>query len=307
MEPNNQNSQEIDLLSIFKKIKQSFDSLGIKIFQFCQFLFRNIFIILIILALGIGIGYFWQQNSDQIYKHEIVVVPNFGSTTFLYNQVEGFSSKHFENISSIEVEPIVDIYNFSKERYSNLELLKILENQDIKINKYSAESNIEKFYRYHLLTIYSSKTDKNGSIVNQFLNQLNKDSYFNSRQKVEKENISNQINQTILSIEGINKILQTLGSTEETGGNVNISNYTEIHQLINTKRTMMEDLDKLGIQQLESSEVVFKASEITNIRENSINKMIVLPFLFLILYFLIVLILSWFKKYRALYEAKLEQ
>jgi len=307
LEPNNQNSQEIDIVVLLKKIRHAFDSLGIKIFQFCQFLLRNIFIILIIIALGIGVGYLWQQNSNQIYKHEIVVVPNFGSTTFLYNQVKGFSSKHFEDISSVEIEPIIDIYAFSKERYSNLELLKILEIQDIKAGEYTEESNVEKFYRYHLLTIYSTKTDTNGSIVNQFLNKLNNDHYFLDRQKVEGKNISNQINQTNLSIEGINKILQTLGSVEEASGNVNIANYTEIHQLINTKKSMLEDLDNLEIQQLESSKIIFNASEITNIRENSINKMIVLPFLFLGIYFLFVLMLSFFKKYKRLYQVKLGQ
>lgn len=307
MESNNQNSQEIDIFMLFKKLRNVLDALGIKMFQFSQFLFRNIVIILIIIGIGIGVGFFLQKNSNQIYKHEIIVVPNFGSTTYLYNQVKGFSQKQFEDILSVEIKPIIDIYAFSKERYSNVELIKTFEDQDIKMNKYSEESNIEKLYRYHLLTIYSNKIDDRGSVINQFLNKLNSDTYFVDRQKVEQENISNQINQTTLSIEGINKILQTLGSAEESAGNVNISNYTEIHQLINTKRTMMEDLSNLKIYQLENSKIIFNASEITNIRESGINKMIASPLLFLGIYFLIVLVISFFKKYKSLYEAKSEQ
>lgn len=290
------NNQDIDLMVLFKLIQKGLDKIGYKIYRFFRFIIKNIFVILGVIALGILVGYFLNANQKQTYQHQLVVTPNFGSVTFLYNEVDKFKSNN-SSIKSVKIEPIVNIYEFSKERWANLELMKYLDLQDININKYTEKSNVEKFYRYHLLTLISDEKDLNGSVITTFLNKVNTNPYFLERQKVEIKNISSQILETEITIQNINKILNALGTPEEKSTGVNVSSYPELHQLINTKKNMFDDLSNLKVYQIENSKVIYTTSKISNIKIDKINKVILTPIIFLFIYFFIYILISFYKKY----------
>jgi hypothetical protein len=293
---NENRNQDLDLIGLFQLIGKGFDKIGYKIYSTIKFLLKNIFYILGIVVIGAIIGYLLDQNSTPRYKHEVVVVPNFGSVTYLYNEIDQFKSNN-SPIKSVKIEPIVNIYEFSKERWSNIELMKILEQQDIKINKFDEKSNVEKFYRYHLLTIYSEEKDSLGSIINSILNKINSNPYYLERQKIEKENLALQIVETTKTIESINQILNSLGTAEKSSSGVNVSSYPEIHQLINTKKTIFEDLNNLKTFQIENSQIIYETSKIVNVEEKGFSKMILLPIVLLVFAFIIYKIFSLYKKY----------
>jgi len=204
------NNQDIDIFQLFKLIGNAVDNLGFKVFKFFKFIIKNIFVLIGLIIIGTAIGYFIDQNKKPSFRHEIIVTPNFGSNTLLYKEVEEFKSDS-SIISSVQIEPIIDMYNFSKERWSNMDFMKLLFQQDIKIDKFTEESNVEKIYRYHLLTINSKEEDVDGSVINTFLDKINKDPYYISRRNIENSTIQSQIAEAENSINNINQILNTLG------------------------------------------------------------------------------------------------
>lgn len=288
-------SQEIDLNYLSKKAFSLFDYVGYLVFLFFRFLLKNAIVIIVLIVSGAIIGYFLDRNSDNLYKHEIIVVPNFGSNSYLYNTLKNLELGNTP-IKSIEIEPILDVYQFIKEDWANLEIAKYLSENNIQFAKYEPESDVEKMYRYHLMTVVTSKRDDGGKIVDSLLNELNKDSYFLDRQKIEQENTKVLILGLQRNLESIDQILTKIG-TPGTNSDLNIEMYSEINNLINSKKPTAMDLNKFKIYQLEQTKVIYPASKMLNIKEGKIRKMILLPVLLVGIYLMGCIVLNFFKKY----------
>ncbi|MGB3452317.1 MAG: hypothetical protein WBA59_00665 [Moheibacter sp.] len=284
-------SQEIDLFSIMKRIGNSFDRLGLSIYRFINFLIRNILIILGLIVVGFVIGYFIDNNKEPKYSHKIVVAPNFGSLENLYNEVDNMNLSKTP-ISSMEIEPIIDIYEFSKDRWSNGELLKTLYTNNYFIDKYKPGSNVERFYRYHLLTIVTNRKDIGNKIIDSLLNNFNKGEYFLERQKVERLNREKEITELESSVSLINGILEKLGSSEIPSSNLNVEMYSDLNSIIGSKKNIVEEISRSKVIQIEQSKTIFDVSRVTNIKENQISKKIQIP----ILLFVLFLFFSSFKR-----------
>ena len=294
----NPTEKDVDLFYLIKKIGDLFDRFGYFIYRFFLFVKRNLVIILLLLAVGIGGGYFLDTLRKDDYRHEIIVVPNFGSTTYLYDYIDAISLKD-SPIKSINIEPIVNVYDLVKERYNNLELIKEFSSSDINYSKYEKNSGVEQFYRYHLLTIYTDESNEVDQIINNLLVELNNDSYYIDRQKVEIKNTEKLIQELNLSIDNINKILEKFSSSEIKSGGVNVENYSELNELVNVKKNMMDELNRWKISTIEQEKVIYDAARITNIKENKISLMLVLPVVLLLSFFGIVILKSFFKRYEA--------
>src|SRR5690606_12285595 len=214
---NNQGSQEIDLSYLSKKTVSFFDGLGYSLYKFCRFLWKNIIILAILIVVGAVAGYFLDKKYGERYKHEVIVVPNFNSTSYLYGKIK--NSKFTEGpITKVEIEPIVDIYQFINEGYNNLEIAKYLSENNLQLTKYEEDSDVEKFYKYHLMTVYTNEEDPNAKIVKDFINELNRDEYFLALQKIEQKNLEREIEEYDSTIREVNKIFAKLGSPSEKTG-----------------------------------------------------------------------------------------
>ena len=80
-------NQEIDLSQISKKISKGFQNLGGFIFNCIHFFIKNAVIVILLFIIGAGLG-FYLDKTQKSYNHEIIVIPNFGSTDYLYGKVE---------------------------------------------------------------------------------------------------------------------------------------------------------------------------------------------------------------------------
>lgn len=297
------NPQEIDLFVIFKRIGSAFDRMGLAVYRFVRFLMRNYIIISIIIIGGLAAGYFLDQNKKELYSHEIVVVPNFGSLEYLYNKVENANLKGTP-IKSMEVEPIVDVYEFSKERWVNTELLKTLYTNNVFIDKYKEGSNVEKFYRYHLVKVITKKRDIDNKIIDSLLDDMNKGIFFSDRQKVEKVSREREIAEFKTSINYINGILEKLGSASIPSANLNVEMYSDLNNLIGSKRSMVEDIGKNEISLIEQSKVIYDTSRVTNIKVKETSKLVSLPFNLFLLFLLFSLLRKLFFRYRKIEAEK---
>jgi hypothetical protein len=296
MESNTNSTQEIDLSYLSKKTANLFDNLGYSIYQFIKFLLKNIWIILGLVVVGAAIGYFLDNRSEEVYKHEVIVIPNFNSTSYLYNSIENMKFKD-SKITNAQVAPIIDIYQFIQERYQNLEIAKYMSENNIQVDKFTDKNAVEKLYRYHLLTVYTKGEDKSGKIIDSLLNKLNSDPYYLSRQKIEQRNLQLTISELGKSIESVNTILNKIGQSSSSG-ELNIEMYSELNNLINSKKSLVDDNNKAQVYQLEQSKIIYDSARVMNIKDSSVPKMIVLPILLFALFIVGNILFRLFNKYK---------
>ena len=212
---NKQNNipEEIDLGIFFLKINKFFSNFPFAVFKGIVFIKNNFIIILILFVLGSGLGSFIDKYNST-YDNQIIVTPNLSSVDYLYNKIDLLSSKLKENdkvffksigvnseiISSIEIEPIIDVYSFindskpvvNVQNTQNFELVKLL-SESGDINKVIKDKTTSKNYPNHLIHILTTDQIKNEEIVKPILNFLNTDEYLNQLLKISRENINIKI------------------------------------------------------------------------------------------------------------------
>src|SRR5690606_7450702 len=103
---NKKQAQEIDLYFLWRKLTKTIDSLGYFFVRCLHFLRKNALVLLGLIVIGVVGGYFLDSRKGIIYKHEIILVPNFGSATYLYENIKTKTIEEGSNIVSIEIAPI---------------------------------------------------------------------------------------------------------------------------------------------------------------------------------------------------------
>ena len=154
------NSQEIDLVYLAKKIKDFFLSIGFSILRLINFIIRNKIIVISLSILGIAFGIYFDIKSKNNFKTEVVVVPNFDSVDLLYGEVENFKSNLNSNklkydflndVVDIKVESIENISSVLVDK-DNLEIVKVLTSNGQDLSKILKDDVYKKNYKYHLIT-----------------------------------------------------------------------------------------------------------------------------------------------------------
>jgi len=293
---NSNESQEIDLSYLSKKTASLFDHIGFSLFRFFKFLLKNAIVLSILIVVGAVVGYFLDKNSDDLYKSEIIVVPNFNSNSYLYNKVKNLELKNTP-ITSVKIEPILDIYQFIKDEWNNLEVAKYLSENNIQLNKFSPDSEVQKLYRYHLMTVVTKRKDVGGKIIDSLMNEFNKDKYFEERQKIEIENTKNLITELSNSLASVDQILGRIGTSGAASGEVSIEMYSELNNLISSRRSTILEINKNKILQLEQSKIIYPSSKMLNIKESVFPKTFVLPVVLIGLFLVFSLFKNFYEKY----------
>ena len=305
--------QEVDLAIIGQKITQFFDSLGHRIFSGLLFIKKNVLIIIMLFIVGAVLGYFIDKNNNS-YSSQIIVAPNFESTDDLYAKINLLKSRILEQdsvflkqigiqnhkkIGSIEIEPVVDIYNFvnnnatvanNGQNSQNFELVKLLA-EDSDIKKVIKDDLTSKNYKYHKIKISSDGKVDDKKQIEPILNYLNHSEYFAAIQKQFVENVKIKIAQNQVSINQIDALLNQFAATTNNNKNDKLVYYNENNQLneiIKNKDALINENGELQIKLINKKRVLTKVSiSINEKNSKDLNgKMVtVLPIFFLFLFF----------------------
>lgn len=316
---NNQEDQEIDLSQISRKIGNFFEWISERIFSGLMFFIKNKIIVAILLVLGISIGWYLDKTQKN-YNHQIIVTPNFGSNDYLYSKINLLNSKIKENdtvflkgngfvnakdIKSIEVEPIIDVYQFTAANPQNFELLRLM-SEDGDLNKIIEDEITSKNYPFHQLLINSSKKVTNEGFVNPLLNYLNISDYFLKVQN-EKINITKvRMNENDSIIKQIDYVLKSfknnLNKNERSSNLVYFNENTQLNDIIKTKTDLIAEQGSLRLDLIDYEKIIKEVSIVTNIQNTkSINgKMkFIVPFMFMLLFILSRLFIGFYIKQAA--------
>ncbi|WP_309640199.1 hypothetical protein [Flavobacterium sp.] len=322
-----QESQEIDLALLSKKISGVFKSINRSIFLIIQFFIKHILLLGILILVGLGIGIYLDINQ-KVYNNEIIVRPNFESTDYVYSKIELLKSKikdrdtvflksigiqNPSKISNIQIAPIIDIYKFisttsSKDNDQNFQILKLLaESSDIKT--IVSEKTTSKNYAFHKISFSTKSLTSRKEIIDPLLKYLQDNEYYTKIKNEYIQNNNTKIEQSKVIIEQIDGLLNNF--SKESNGNLKsdkliyYNENTQLSDIIQTKRELISEISRIKLDNQTTDKIVKENSTTINIlNTKSINGKLkfVLPILFVSIYFMIFLFINFYKKQSSIYS-----
>lgn len=311
--PQNNDSQEIDLSQISRKIGGFFDGIIFNIFRTIFFLKRNIILVGILLVIGVGLGYFMDKKLKS-YDNQIMVMPNFESTDYLYSKVGLLNSKIKEGdtvflksivgvknpkkIGLIEINPITDVYKFIKDKDINFEMIKLMA-EDGDIKKIIQENTTSKNYPFHLITFSTSEATSFDKTVNPILNYLNQSDYY---AKIQKEYLNNvrikmiENDSIITQINGfLNSFSNTVNASQKSDKLVYYNENSQLNDVIKTKDQLVyeQGLHRLELVNLDK---IIKDSSVTINSKNTTGLNGKMKFIIPLFFILVLVLLKIFGK-----------
>ncbi|WP_035668983.1 hypothetical protein [Flavobacterium sp. 83] len=316
-EPNNQEDQEIDLSQISKKIRILFQEFNTFLFRCIQFFVKNAIVVSILALVGVSLGIFL-DHTQKAYNHQIIVMPNFGSTDYLYSKIELIESKIKEGdtvflkevvgikkpkqITKIEINPIVDVYKFIENKPENFELIKLIaEDGDI---KKTVEDNLtSKNYTFHKLSFITGKLTSNNETVEPLLNFLNNTDYYKKIQKGVVNNIQIKMVQNDSIISQINAVLNgfsnRMNGATKSDKLVYYNENTQLNDIIKTKEGLINEQGTNRLSLISLDKIIKENSSTLNIKNSSsVNGKLkfVLPILFILCFILLQMFIAFYRK-----------
>lgn len=311
MSTNSQN-QEIDLGQIGTGIKNLFNGIINSIFDFIFFVKKKIIVVVVLFVLGVVLGILLDKKHSYIQK--MILIPNFGSNEYLYNKISLLESKlkekdvvffksiginNIDEIGKFEIKPINGIYNFinSKENTLNFEFIRLMA-EDGNIEKIIKDDVTSKNYYQHELVINTSRAYKKSELIDPILKYLQDSEHFNKLQTVYKKNVEEKIAFNNLLIKQIDDLVASYSQNKPTS-NVVISENSGLSEIINKKDEIIKENQYTMLHYIEYDKIIKDQSIVSNQINTSgaNNKMkLILPFLFVFLYFVGFLFNNLYKK-----------
>lgn len=294
-------NEEIEL-SVFL---QGFRNFGVSLlkllFQALSF-YRKYIIVVIVLVVGGAVGgYFMDDSFKKNYKNEVIVIPNFGSTEYLYTSIEMINSKlknkdleffdaikfdDAKSIREITIAPVKDVYSLVTKEKTNIDVFKLLAEKG-DIAKITSELNTSQHFKFHKITIYKKGTSFGDNGIRSLLDYLNKNDYYNEYGKASVEASKKKIvqnNEMISQIDSLlNSFRKTIASKEQ---GISINQNSQLNDLVSTKDALIQDNKKIQLDLIDGSITIREVSTINDIIEDKLiaSKMISLPLLLLALF-----------------------
>ncbi|MEQ3662397.1 MAG: hypothetical protein ABNG98_08385 [Flavobacterium sp.] len=312
----NSQDQEIDLGQVFNKIGGFFQKGIDSIFDLFLFLKKNFLILTILLISGIVLGYFLDKNNKS-YDHQVIVIPNFGSTDYLYSKIDLLESKKKENdtvylnnlgiknvskFNSIKIEPIIDAYKFIQSNEKNFELIRLMA-EDGDLEKILGDDLTSKNYPYHIINFSTTNQTTEEETTQPILAFLNNSNYYKSIQKEYVNNIKLKMNANDSTISQINGLLNDFSNTtsnnQKSDKLVYYNENNQLNEIIKTKDLLVEEQGghKINLINYDATiKVVSSTINIKNTKGLNGKMKLVLPFLLISLFFIFSGLLIFYKR-----------
>lgn len=276
--------QEVDVFLLFNSLGNFFKKLLELFFRVLNFLQRNFIVTIVIIVVSLALGYFVKENSSKSYKHEVIVAPNFNSIEYLYNRIDKFND--IEEINSIEIAPIIDVYDFISDKPDNINVGKFLADNSLEISKYTKSNNIQKLYRYHKITYYTKVKDIDNKLYTALINVLNDNEYYKEVQKIRTIDTKYKLSEYEKTVENINNLFQNLGSDKDNlNKNVSVQMFSELSDVLENKTFVLDQITKAKVTVFEESKVIYDVTKQLNINnKKGILYLLIYPIVSLLLF-----------------------
>ncbi len=251
-------SGEIDMHYLFRKFKNFLKRIIKLIFIVISFFIRYWIITLILIIIGIGWGYFTEISTIKTFKSEGIVIPNYGSVDYLYSTIKEFNDRvrtrdtiylqsilgeNFRSVRGIKIEPIPDIYRTMTQSREQLDVFRILyQNQDL--DAFIENLANSKYFKYHKIEFTVEGEDLSEVVIPQIFAYWNTNQHFLNYQTIFKENAVFQVREYNKMFNQIDTLLASIsnGFSKNQNTGVVISDNNNLSNLFSFKQQMMTQL-----------------------------------------------------------------
>ena len=319
----NPDDQEIDLGQVIKNIGGFIGGIKASIYNQILFFKNNSILISTLIIVGTSLGYY-MDTTIKTYNHEVIVTPNMGGADYLYSKIDFISSKLNEQdflffkgigiknpaiISSIKIEPIVDIYTFvnnststaNAENTQNFELVKLLAEEG-SLKEVIKDKLTSKNYPNHKIEISTSEKINNVELIAPILKFLNTDDYYNKIIKISRDNILTKMKKNEQEIVQVDSILKFMSYNLRQNKNQNLifnNENNQINPLFELKNNLINEIaiQKINLENMKAFiRELSITSNIRNTKSTNGKLKFILP-LFLIFGFVVIrFFISFYKK-----------
>ena len=290
----NTNEEEVDLGSLFKIIGKGFSNF----FNFIGNVFKGIFHGVIVSLLfikkhfvfiGIGallgalLGFYLESNKKQLYKSELLLVPNFNTTRELYDVVAYYN----ELVSQNDTITLAEIFHMDKSSVKSLKSFSIekvknerdiinsydefvLEVDSVTVGDYEFKDYKSSFsdydYKMHKITVIADKNDVFRDLGNNIVSSIVENKYFSRYKELSNKNLNNSIQvlrNDLNQIDSLSKVYMEVllqeSKKQVSGTNIDLGargNKIKELELFETKKDINEDLNDLIRKKINQYEII---------------------------------------------------
>ena len=263
--------------------------------------------LLAVILVGVLLGYFLTDNDKPSSKEATVLVKiNFDAGNYVYDTVDLINLKissedtdfftqeiklnEDEIIDEVSISPVIDIKDIMAKDIQANEIRALFENLEYE-DGFSVTEGFKSDYDYHFIKVNVSN---NSSIetINKVIDYFNNNPLFVELKERNLQRISSIISDNEQTIKQIDKLLDYY-TTETSANNSQLyidNKNLRPNELIKTKITLQSENQELKRESLTSKETVITINESNVLIENNSlasNKMVYYPFLFLLIYLIV--------------------
>ena len=307
MKNNFKETEELDIIVLIEKIKLMLLSVCLQIFRRSKSFLSEWKRLLAVILAGVLLGYFLTDNDKPSSKEATVLVKiNFDAGNYVYDTVDLINLKissedtdfftqelklnEDETIDEVSISPVIDIKDIMAKDIQANEIRALFENLEYE-DGFSVTEGFKSDYDYHFIKLNVSN---NSSIetINKVIDYFNNNPLFAELKERNLQRISSIISDNEQTIKQIDKLLEYY-TTETSANNSQLyidNKNLRPNELIKTKITLQSENQELKRESLTSKETVITINESNVLIENNSlasNKMVYYPFLFLLIYFIV--------------------
>jgi len=307
MKNNFKETEELDIIVLIEKIKLMLLSVCLQIFRRSKNFLSEWKRLLAVILVGVLLGYFLTDNDKPSSKEATVLVKiNFDAGNYVYDTVDLINLKissedtdfftqeiklnEDETIDEVSISPVIDIKDIMAKDIQANEIRALFENLEYE-DGFSVTEGFKSDYDYHFIKVNVSN---NSSIetINKVIDYFNNNPLFAELKERNLQRISSIISDNEQTIKQIDKLLEYY-TTETSANNSQLyidNKNLRPNELIKTKITLQSENQELKRESLTSKETVITINESNVLIENNSlasNKMVYYPFLFLLIYLIV--------------------
>ena len=307
MKNNFKENEELDIIVLIEKIKLMLLSILLQIFRRSKNFLSEWKRLLAVILVGVLLGYFLTDNDKPSSKEATVLVKiNFDAGNYVYDKVDLINLKissqdtdfftqeiklnEDETIDEVSISPVIDIKDIMAKDIQANEIRALFENLEYE-DGFSVTEGFKSDYDYHFIKVNVSN---NSSIetINKVIDYFNNNPLFAELKERNLQRISSIISDNEQTIKQIDKLLEYY-TTETSANNSQLyidNKNLRPNELIKTKITLQSENQELKRESLTSKETVITINESNVLIENNSlasNKMVYYPFLFLLIYLIV--------------------
>ena len=307
MKNNFKETEELDIIVLIEKIKLMLLSFCLQIFRRSKNFLSEWKRLLAVILVGVLLGYFLTDNDIPSSKEATVLVKiNFDAGNYVYDTVDLINLKissedtdfftqeiklnEDETIDEVSISPVIDIKDIMAKDIQANEIRALFENLEYE-DGFSVTEGFKSDYDYHFIKVNVSN---NSSIetINKVIDYFNNNPLFAELKERNLQRISSIISDNEQTIKQIDKLLEYY-TTETSANNSQLyidNKNLRPNELIKTKITLQSENQELKRESLTSKETVITINESNVLIENNSlasNKMVYYPFLFLLIYLIV--------------------